>query len=172
MPWLKQQQESGAVDFSEVTAQRYMRIASNPSRATDLERPSIRAALELLTEDKAGITTLRALLLDMRDRKGWKALGYSSFEEYGKTELGYEKSQIYRLAEAGEIAKSLDSPIGESAPESHLRPLAPLTDDERRKVWEEATAKAARRLDAGSSGASLCIGSAPIRPCIPEGLGA
>ena len=35
------------------TAKRYMRVASNRSRVTDLAQPSIRAALELLTEDKA-----------------------------------------------------------------------------------------------------------------------
>src|SRR5512144_2268302 len=36
LPWLKAQQEGGAISFSEVTAQRYMRVASNPSRVTDL----------------------------------------------------------------------------------------------------------------------------------------
>ena len=50
LPWLKQQQESGAIDFSESTAKRYMRVAANRSRVTDLEAPSIRAALELLSD--------------------------------------------------------------------------------------------------------------------------
>lgn len=87
--------------------------------------------------------TLRALLLDMRDRKGWRALlGCASFEEYGKAELQYEKAHLHRLANAAEIARSLESPMGDNAPERHLRPLAPLADEERRQVWEEATAKA------------------------------
>lgn len=92
---------------------------------------------------KAGILSIRALLLDMRDRKGWKALGYESFDAYGRDELGYEKSHLYRLAETAEIERSIGfSPIGEKAKESQLRPLAPLSDEERRKVWEEATARA------------------------------
>ena len=54
LPWLKQQQESGAVEFSQPTASRYMTLARNYSRENNLiEQPSIRAALELLTEDKA-----------------------------------------------------------------------------------------------------------------------
>lgn len=53
LPWLKAQQEAGAVEFTERTASKYMRVASNRNRGSDLEHsPSIRAALELLTEDK------------------------------------------------------------------------------------------------------------------------
>ena len=37
---------------------------------------------------KRHINTTRYLLLDMRDRKGWQALGYASFKEYGEKELG------------------------------------------------------------------------------------
>ena len=45
----------------------------------------------------------------MRDRKGWKALGYESFDAYGKAELGYERSHLYELASAAEVEKSLIS---------------------------------------------------------------
>lgn len=53
LPWLKAQRETGQIDFSDETAKRYMRVASNRSRVTDLAPTSIRAALELLTEDKS-----------------------------------------------------------------------------------------------------------------------
>ena len=43
---------------------------------------------------KAGIVTVRALLFDMRDRKGWIALGYESFAEYGEQALGWKKSAL------------------------------------------------------------------------------
>ena len=54
LPWLKQQQESGLIGFSESTAKRYMRVAANRSHVTDLEAPSIRAALELLSDKEPG----------------------------------------------------------------------------------------------------------------------
>ena len=53
LPWLEDQRENGALEFTDQTASKYMRIASNRNRGFNLiEAPSIRAALELLTEDK------------------------------------------------------------------------------------------------------------------------
>lgn len=96
---------------------------------------------------KRHINTTRYLLLDMRDRKGWKALGYESFKEYGKQSLGYEKDYLYKLADAGEISLQIgyspESTIVDSQPkESQLRPLKAVPDDERKAIWEEATRKA------------------------------
>lgn len=94
---------------------------------------------------KRHINTTRYLLLDMRDRKGWKALGYESFKDYGEKALGYKEAYIYRLVDAAEIALQLgyDSTIVESQPkESHLQPLKSVPEDERKAIWEEATRKA------------------------------
>lgn len=95
---------------------------------------------------KRHINTTRYLLLDMRDRKGWKALGYESFKDYGEKELGYQEAYVYRLVDAAEISLQLgyspDSPIGESPKETHLRPLKSVPEDERKAIWEEATRKA------------------------------
>ena len=96
---------------------------------------------------KRHINTTRYLLLDMRDRQGWKALGYESFVEYGKKSLGYEKGYLYQLADAGEISIQLgysqESAIADSPPpESQLRPLKSVPEDERKAIWDEATRKA------------------------------
>ena len=94
---------------------------------------------------KRHINTTRSLLLDMRDRKGWKALGYESFKDYGEKELGYKETRIYQLVDAAEISLQLgyDSTIVESTPkESQLRPLKAVPEDERKAIWEEATRKA------------------------------
>lgn len=93
---------------------------------------------------KRHINTTRYLLLDMRDRKGWKALGYESFVEYGEKELNFASTHLYRLADAAEIALQIGfSPIGENQPkESQLRPLKSIPEDERKAIWDEATRKA------------------------------
>lgn len=81
----------------------------------------------------------------MRDRKGWKALGYESFVEYGEKELSFGSAYLYRLAEAAEISMQIGfSPIGEKSPppESHLRPLTAVPEDVRKQIWDEATKKA------------------------------
>lgn len=93
---------------------------------------------------KRHINTTRYLLLDMRDRKGWKALGYESFVEYGEKELGFASTHLYRLADSAEISLQIGfSPIGEKQPkETHLRPLTDVPESERKAIWEEATRKA------------------------------
>lgn len=80
---------------------------------------------------------VNSLLLDMRDRKGWKALGYESFKEYGEKELGYQEAHIYRLVDAAEMSLQIGySPIGESKQpsESQLRPLKAVPEDERKAM--------------------------------------
>ena len=94
---------------------------------------------------KRHINHTRYLLLDMRDRKGWKVLGYASFKDYGEKELGYKETHIYQFVDAAEISLQLgyDSAIAESTPkESQLRPLKSVPEEERKAIWEEATRKA------------------------------
>lgn len=92
---------------------------------------------------KRHINTTRYLLLDMRDRKGWKALGYESFKEYGEQELGYSEVHVYRLVDAAEIGLQIGTNQLVSQPsESQLRPLKAVPESVRKEIWEEATRKA------------------------------
>jgi hypothetical protein len=104
-------------------------------------------AQEAHTLIKSMTSILRSLFLKMRDRRGWAALGYESFEDYGKQEFNYSQSYIYRLAAAEEIQNNLNSPIGE-IPETHLRPLGSVPADERQSIYDAAYNKA---LDAGKA---------------------
>jgi len=63
-------------------------------------------------------------------------LGYESFVEYGKKSLGYDKSHIYELADAGEIGLQVGfSTIAENQPkESQLRPLKAVPEEERKAI--------------------------------------
>jgi hypothetical protein len=87
-------------------------------------------------------SAMRLLLLEMRDRKGWKALGFSSWEEYGEQEWSYSKSQLDRLATAARIEHILPPMGGEQIPERHLRPMAGLPEDVIPIIWQEANRKA------------------------------
>jgi hypothetical protein len=65
LPWLKRQQESGAIEFSQPTASKYMRLAANYNRDFNLEgATSIRAALELLS-DKEQAEEQQGSLIDV-----------------------------------------------------------------------------------------------------------
>ncbi len=94
---------------------------------------------------KRHINTTRYLLLDMRDRKGWKALGYESFKAYGEKELGYQENYIHKLVNAAEISLQIgfdpDCTMVQPS-ERQLRPLMQVPEEERKAIWDEATRKA------------------------------
>lgn len=81
----------------------------------------------------------RALLLEMRDKKGYLALGFSTFEEYGEKEWGYTRTYIYRIAQAEETQQSISRQIGDKEiPEGQLRPLAKITAKDRDAIYQKA----------------------------------
>lgn len=112
--------------------------------AADMSEAEAQAADLLIKE---GINRTQFLLYEMRERKGWKALGFESFEQYGKESLGYERAHLNRIAAAGEIALRLGydglDPIGSNPKESHLRPLKSVPPEVQAEIWQAAQAKAA-----------------------------
>ncbi|MBV5310354.1 MAG: hypothetical protein JZU59_13305 [Chromatium okenii] len=68
------------------------------------------------------------------------ALGYTSFEEYGEKKRGLSLNYLYKIAKAAEVQLSLsDCTNSTKIPETQLRPLAPLTDEERQQVWNHGS---------------------------------
>ena len=94
------------------------------------------------TELKSLESVMRSMLLEMRNRKGWRALGFSSWAEYGEKEWNYSLSQLDRLATAARIESFLPPIGGLQIPESQLRPLTSIPDDAKSEVWQEAIARA------------------------------
>jgi len=93
--------------------------------------------------EQADLTLMnfRRLALDFKEREGWRALGYSGYIQAIQDELGsqYSKSYLSRLLKAAEIERVLELPIGNSVPESQLRPLNDLdTPDQQRDAWQQA----------------------------------
>jgi hypothetical protein len=93
------------------------------------------------SELKALESVMRSSLLEMRDRKGWKVLGYASWAEYGETEWGYGRQYLDRLATASRI-QQIVAPIGAQIPETHLRPLSKVDDADKKALYEEAVERA------------------------------
>ncbi|GIK40238.1 MAG: hypothetical protein BroJett011_40710 [Chloroflexota bacterium] len=97
----------------------------------------------LIEEIKTDISAVGAKLLELHEREGWKALGYSSWRECVMQEFDFQSSHVYRLLDFAKIQRVL-SPIGENgyplpAAESVARPLAALPDPEQqREAWQQA----------------------------------
>ena len=80
---------------------------------------------------------IRSLLLEMRDRKGWLALGFESWEKYGELEWGFTRQHLNRLATSAYI-QNLVEPLGSNEiAETHLRPLTSVPDEAKIEIWRQ-----------------------------------
>lgn len=87
---------------------------------------------------KGHLDSARKLLLDLEEREGWRALGYSSWRECAQAEFGQSQAYLYRQLAAAKIERDLDSPIGEM-PESHARALTQAAPADRERALDRAT---------------------------------
>jgi hypothetical protein len=91
-------------------------------------------------------------LLKIRDLRLYRN-EYTTFEDYYRERWSLERSQVYRLMDAAEVTRNLQSsPMGEvplPSNERQARPLTKLKDpEEQRKAWERAVTTAAGRVTA------------------------
>jgi len=100
-------------------------------------------AKHLVEEIVSGARLLAAKLQELRDRMGWKALGYDSWAECVTGEFGYSKRHANRLIAAQETRVKLgpigptEAPDGGEVPESHARELGRLRDDHRADCYAD-----------------------------------
>lgn len=104
-----------------------------PAPPTEMGRIEAEAVTQAI---KDNFDSLGSMLIQARDRKAYKALGYRTFEGYCKTEFGKSSSNAYRLIEdakvvaqlEAEISKRYEEPVSLNIPSACLRPLKELPD--------------------------------------------
>lgn len=117
-----------------------------------LEKDDARAFVESINK---GLGDIRAMLISLHDGQGWKALGHKSWEACVKKEFGWDRTYAHRQITGGRIEQKLIEhtkktlPIGNvpppvsTIPESHLRPLASLPEDQQIAAYTDAKEEAA-----------------------------
>lgn len=102
---------------------------------------------------RAGMEDVRAAVLDLYDREGWRSLGYDSWRHCIAVEFSMSVSRAYQLLDAARVDQMLSTDV-ESAPipEAHARELARLKDDPAavREVWSELQ-ESSERITAGTT---------------------
>lgn len=122
------------------------RPARPPEMMTEAEaRHAVESYRDSMARAEAHLISARAMLLELHDREGWKALGYETWRACAVAELGISQAHVYRLLTAAEVERDIRPVIGDfspsekSIPERTLRPLAELeTAEERRVAWDIA----------------------------------
>ncbi len=96
-------------------------------------------ARRCIEEIKGHLSSVRKLLLDLDERRGWEALGYESMRQCMVAEFGRSQSQLYRELKAGLIEREI-SPMGEIGliPERQLREIGKLPQQQWSSAWDEA----------------------------------
>jgi hypothetical protein len=107
------------------------------SRA-DLTAGGARKLCDAIQEKIGNIT---AHLIELHNRKGWKALGYGSWKQCLKEEFGHSASWACRQIKAAEVRQTL--PIGNELSEAQSRELAKVPEEKREAVLDWAEEKAA-----------------------------
>lgn len=106
LPWLKQQQESGAIGFSQPTASKYMKLAANYNRDFNLTvAPSIRAALELLSDKEPEAE--QGTLLDVEAERQAREAAEAKAEAERQTRELFERRAQESQAESNERRKRI-----------------------------------------------------------------
>lgn len=91
----------------------------------DTARHYVERIHEHLTRADYHVNQARKLILDLRERGGWRVLGYKSWRECVMTEFEKSSSTIYRQLDAALVEMEL-SPMGELG-QINERVLRPLT---------------------------------------------
>jgi hypothetical protein len=100
-------------------------------------------AREATLRARAHLRTGWRIILDIYEREGWRALGYSSWREYAAVEFQVSRSAAYRLLDCARVVESLLQHavdiIDMPKYESHLTQLARVpTGELRAAIWREA----------------------------------
>lgn len=97
----------------------------------------------LTDEIKNSVQRTWALLLIAYEEKAWVALGYPSWREYATTELDLSQSHAYRLLDAAQVVREIEtaagSPVGEIS-ERDARAIKPHLDEVLQAVREQTEA--------------------------------
>lgn len=120
-------------------------LASQPGKiiGLDMDRASAESHARRIREHLASaehhLSEVRKLAWELREYKGWKALGYKSWRACVSAEFQKSASQLYRQVSAAEVENELGFALGEN-PERVLRPLAKkgFTPEERQALWSVA----------------------------------
>jgi len=99
---------------------------------------------------RSNLESLGAMLLDLERRRGWEALGYSSFRECAIAEFGKSQGYVYKLLHAASVDENLAAseiyPLDKSEialiPTSHKEELHKLPFDQQAEALKKADALA------------------------------
>lgn len=87
-----------------------MIIKTTPVASGPMTKGEAKALTDRIRQAVDGIGTL---VEQAHDRGAWKAMGYTKWEDYVKTEFGFTRQRSYQLLDQGRVAKALAQATGD-----------------------------------------------------------
>ena len=100
---------------------------------------------------KGYVATAYRTLAEVHERRGYLAMGYTSFADYLKVEFDMSRGHGYRLLHQAEVVKAIEAAAGLS-PDGDVVPAVEITEATARKIHPhlgDVTGEIAARVDAG-----------------------
>ncbi len=118
------------------------------SSAIDKSVMTASEARDTASAIRACINQAGELLLDFYERKGWRVLGYTTWSDCVEAEFEQCRSALHRRLESARITREIKS-LGvenfnvDEVPDSHLRALSQVPNEQRVETYKEALSEAA-----------------------------
>jgi hypothetical protein len=110
--------------------------------------PMDKAEAQAITDRiRKGIDTLSAALLEARDRKAFKAMGYPTWEAYVAGELSISLRRSYQLIDREIVTRELSEVAGEKV--QHVAQISSRAASEIKQKLPEVKAEIRQRIDQG-----------------------
>lgn len=103
-------------------------------------------ARSLTDRIKTSVEDIRKLVAKAHDGKAWKPLGYSTWEDYVKSEFGISRRHADRLIEQGEVIEAIEAAVPDTGP---MGPISERTTRELKDDLPSATAEIRERVERG-----------------------
>jgi len=112
----------------------------------DMSKPealtSINQINNKLTAIEGHLSQIRRLVVELNERKGWKALGYTSFRECAEAEFGKSMRTIYNMLTSGIVERNVFPDSENFAESANIHPVIPDVVAKELKTLEPADQKA------------------------------
>ena len=98
-------------------------------------------AMILVQRIRDGLNTIADDLWQLKDREGWRSLGYESWRECAMKEFGFSQARVYQLLTYAEVVQNIaadSTQVEKPTSERQTRPLNQLPATVQPEAWKKA----------------------------------
>lgn len=107
--------------------------------ALEVKNMTVFEARECVKKINENIQNTRVLLLELYEREGWRALGYTSWRSCVVAEFKDKENYLYKQLAAAKTERNICTAVQkEPIPERVLRPLTSLPPEEQKELFQQA----------------------------------